>query len=92
MKILKLVLGAVVLLVLLAAVAVGLVLWRLDTIAKQAIEAGGTQATGVATTLDQANVSVLGGSFSMAGLTIANPPGFKSPHFFHLYLHLIRLQ
>jgi hypothetical protein len=78
--VLKLVLVVVVL--LLAAV-VG-VLFYLDAIAKGAIERGATYALGVQTTLEEADVGVISGEFSMKGLNVANPEGFESDHFLQL--------
>lgn len=70
---------AVVLLVLLVAV----VIW-IDRIAKIAVEQGSTYALGVPTSLESANVRILGGEFAMSGLHVANPEGFKTDHFMTL--------
>lgn len=56
----------------------------IDSIAKAAIERGGTYALGVSTTLDSADVGVLSGEFSMSGLNVANPDGFDTSHFLNL--------
>ncbi|MEE8155003.1 MAG: hypothetical protein V3T53_08650 [Phycisphaerales bacterium] len=79
-KLIKLVAVLLILLVL-ATVAVAL---YVDTIAKTAIERGATYALGVETTLGSADVGLLSGTFSMGGLTVANPAGFETPHFTHL--------
>lgn len=55
-----------------------------NTAAKKGIEAGATYALGVPTTLQNANVSILGGRFGMTGLRVANPSGFKADKFFSL--------
>ena len=56
----------------------------LDRAAKIGIEQGGSYAMGVDTTLDKADVAVFAGTFTMAGLRIANPQGFRTPHFLAL--------
>ncbi len=55
-----------------------------DAILKAAIERGGTYATQTTTTVDEVNLGITDGSFSMNGLAIANPAGFDSEHFFKL--------
>lgn len=84
MRIIKLLLGAVIALVVLVVVGVAVLIWRVDAVAKRAIEEGGTYATGVDTSLQSASVSLMGGTFKMEGLEIDNPPGYKSPHFLTL--------
>ena len=80
----KLVAKLLVALVVVLVVAVGGLLYYVDSMAKKAIEYGGSEALGVATTLDQVNISLLGGSASLGGLNIANPSGFKQPIFLGL--------
>jgi len=80
-KILVALFGVIVLVVVIGAV---LVFNSIDTIAKRVIEEGGTYATGVSTTVDSADVGVFAGTFEMAGLNIANPEGYKSPHFLNM--------
>jgi hypothetical protein len=75
-------------------IAIGLVLLLLllglgafffvDSLAKQAIERGGRYALGVETRLDSASVGLVSGEFALAGLAVANPPGFAQPDFFTL--------
>ncbi|MHC4108001.1 MAG: hypothetical protein ACYSTY_07940 [Planctomycetota bacterium] len=72
-----------VLLVLLIAAVVTVVLY-LDAIAKGAIEAGATYALGVQTTLQDADVRLLLGRLSIAGLDVENPEGFERDHFLRL--------
>jgi hypothetical protein len=48
----------------------------IDSIARKGIEAGATYALGVPTALNKADVGILSGSFSMAGLSVDNPKGF----------------
>ena len=76
-KVLRILLVLVVLLVV--AVVVGL--FYIDSIAKTAIEEGGTYAMGVKTTLDSISIKLFQGQVKMDGLKIANPEGFeKSDH------------
>ncbi|GJQ28262.1 MAG: hypothetical protein HBSAPP03_01460 [Phycisphaerae bacterium] len=72
--------------VLVLAVVVVLVVTVIfiDSVAKAAIEKGGTYAMGVPTTLQSADVGVMSGTFAMKGLNVANPAGFSGPHFFAL--------
>lgn len=72
-------LGVVVVIGIVLIVVV--VLGTIDTLAKTAIEKGGTYATGVGTTVNSADISVFGGTFEMDGFKIDNPEGFTSPHF-----------
>ena len=75
-KLMKFALGILIVLVLLLAVV-----WlSLDYIAKAGIEAGGTYALGVKTTVDSVNLGLLSGQAKVNGLTIGNPEGFKTPH------------
>lgn len=76
----RLVIGLFVLL-LLAGIAAG---FFLDSLARQAIERGGTHALGVETRLESASLGLFSGKFALAGLAVANPPGFAQPDFFAL--------
>lgn len=72
---------------LLIIVAVGLVVFgltRIDAIFKAGVEKGGTWAMGVETRLASADVQLTQGSVAMSGLTVANPPGYKSDKFLGL--------
>lgn len=73
----------IVLVVIVAAALAG-VLFYVDTLAKKAIEYGGTEALGVATRLDKISLSFMGGKADLNRLEIANPQGFASPRFFVL--------
>lgn len=75
---------AIAVLIIILFGAVFAVFFYIDAIAKRAIESGGTYALGVKTTVDSAKVGILGGTFSMSGLNVANPSGFSSPHFLSL--------
>ncbi|CAG0987722.1 hypothetical protein PHYC_02116 [Phycisphaerales bacterium] len=72
--------GLLAVVVLALAVAV----FYVDSIARTAIERGGTYAMGVPTTLESADVGIMSGKFGMSKLNVANPTGFEGPHFFHL--------
>jgi hypothetical protein len=74
-----LLLSLIVALVLLVALFV-----FIGSIAERAIEEGGTTALGVETRLDSADIGILSGEFGLAGLSIANPPGFERPNFLEL--------
>jgi len=75
-RILKIAVGTVVALLILAAVA-----WlAVDSLARTAIERGATYALGVPTHVDSVDVGLLGGHVRVEGLTVANPPGFQTPH------------
>jgi hypothetical protein len=73
MKLVFRLVAALVVLVILGVVALFL---YIDAAAKAAVQRGGTYALGVQTTLDSADVQLLGGRFEMRGLRVANPPGF----------------
>ena len=80
-KKLKTIIGVAVVLVLI--VVVGAFYW-IDHIAQIGVEQGATYALGVNTSLDKMDVGVLSGSVGMAGLDVANPSGYESPHFLQL--------
>jgi len=52
----------------------------IDTLAREAIEAGGTHALGVPTTLESAHIGVTSGMFGLQGLVVSNPEGFEGEH------------
>lgn len=80
----KLVLKSLVVIVFLVVLlGVGFVVY-VDTLAKDAIENGATQALGVETTLGKADVGILGGTFSMGSLNVANPEGYDADSFLTL--------
>jgi hypothetical protein len=79
-KLLRIVVVLVVLLVLAAAAG----FFFIDSIAKSAIERGGTYALGVPTHLEKADVGITSGDFGMDGLEVDNPQGFDTDHFLKL--------
>ena len=75
-KIMKVGIGILIVIALLLAVA-----WlSIDYIAKAGIEAGGTYALGVKTTVNSVSLGLLSGQAKISGLMIGNPEGFKTPH------------
>ncbi len=80
----KIILKLVVVLLVVLVVAAGALLYYVDSMAKKAIEYGGTEALGVATTLEQINISLLSGEASFNDLNVANPRGFSQPLFMGL--------
>ncbi|MBI1189953.1 MAG: hypothetical protein GC200_04635 [Tepidisphaera sp.] len=75
--------AGVVFFLLLAGVVVAF--FAIDSIAKSAIQEGGTYALGTPTSVSSVSVGVVSGKFSLSGLSVANPAGsFKSPHFLTL--------
>ena len=68
----RLVLAVVVLVVVAGVVGY---LW-LDTIAKEAVQRGGTYAMGVDTTVNKVSLRPFAGQLQMQGLNVANPKGF----------------
>jgi len=74
---------AVLIVVLIAGLFVGTLL-LVNSVARKAVEQGGTYALGVATTLERAQVSIFNGTFGMHRLNVANPEGFESEHFLRL--------
>lgn len=75
-------LGFVLVLLVIGGVVLAIV--NINSLAKAGIEKGGTYALGTNTTLQSADVGILGGTFAMSGLNVANPPGYKAPSFLSL--------
>jgi len=76
-----------VLMVLLVVLVIGGIVYglgKIDTIAKRAVEYGGTYAMSVDTTVGTMDVALTQGTVDMGGLNIANPEGFDTEHFFAL--------
>lgn len=66
-----------IVLALLLVVGVGVLYWRLDSIAETAIERGGSSALGVRTSVTAVLLRPFAGAFSVLGLEIANPPDYE---------------
>ena len=71
-----------IILIVVAVVMLGLIIGYLamDSIAKTAIERGGSYALGVDTRVDSVSVGLFRGEIGIRGLTVGNPEGFKTPH------------
>ena len=83
-KFVKILLALVATVVLLLVAGVIVVILSINSIAKKSIEAAGTYAMGVPTTLDSASIGLFSGQFGLSGLNIANPAGYKGKQFFAL--------
>lgn len=70
----------VVILAILVVIGVGFyqVLANLDSIVARVIEEKGSEATGTPVTVGGVSIDLRGGSGTISGLEIANPPGFSS--------------
>lgn len=73
-------------LVLVALVIVGLVVlyFSLNSIVKSQVQAQGTKATGVQTTLQSVNINPLSGALTLNNFFLANPEGFSDSKLFSL--------
>src|SRR5687767_9294603 len=80
----KIALRALAVIVVLVLVAVVAVVLGIDSIARKAIEKGGTYALGVDTKLAKADIGLFAGTTELGGLTVANPPGFEATPFLSL--------
>ena len=80
-KIILISLGVVVLLVV---VGVAVVFSRIDSIVRTTVEREGTAQLDLATTLQDADLSLFGGSLTLDKLAIANPEGYSAPVIFEL--------
>jgi len=76
----KLLTRGVVVLVAVIIVGVGAIWLSLGHIVRKAVETEGTKSLRLATTLDSATVSLIGGKLGLHGLAIASPHGFSAPH------------
>jgi hypothetical protein len=84
LKLIKLLVVLGFLVLLLAVGAIVFAFSQLNSIAKTAIEKGGTYAMGVDTKVDSVSVGLLSGKFSLSKLNIANPQGYAAPSFLAL--------
>ena len=70
------------------AVILGALLWwlsaNLDGIVKKVIEDVGTDVTQTSVNVSGVGIKLLDGKASLAGLSVANPPGFSGPNIFTL--------
>jgi hypothetical protein len=77
MAFVRFVLRGALVLVLLLALALGALWWRMDALAEQVIERGASEALGVRTEVHGLLLHPLAGRLSLRGLEIANPPGWE---------------
>ena len=80
----RIILGAAAALVLVVVIALLVLVARLDGIVRTTVEREGSSQLKLATTLRDADVSILGGSVTLDELAIANPQGYVDPHIFQL--------
>jgi hypothetical protein len=80
----KLMRRLIVALLLLVVAALGTAWFMLDPLVEAAVSHGGTEAAGVPVVLEEADVSLVGGSVRLGNLSIANPPGWSERPFFAL--------
>ena len=71
-------------LIVLLALGTFAFLFSLNSIVAAAVETAGTRALGVETSLDQAQVGLVGANAQLKGLAIANPEGFGDGDFLSL--------
>ncbi|MDH3582679.1 MAG: hypothetical protein OER86_00510 [Phycisphaerae bacterium] len=90
MKIVSRLLKFGILIVLLIAGALGVVWWKIDSLAKSGIELGTNYALGVDTKVEDVSVSLLRGRLTVSNLTVANPVGYEQPHLFRSGLFDVR--
>lgn len=76
MKLIKWLLGIIVVVVIMA---VSIVAFSLDAIVKAGVEKIGPQVTGVDVTLESVKFSLVRGRCILEGLLVGNPDGFKTP-------------
>lgn len=69
---------------LLLILIIGIVIWRLDSIARSQIETQATASTTLTTTLKAAHISIFGGTVKLDDLKIGSPKGFDAPTMFAL--------
>jgi hypothetical protein len=79
MKILKIIVGILLLLAILFVVAIVIVGAHLGDIVKAGLEKVGPKVTQTTLTVDAVNVSLLAGTAGVRGLVLGNPEGFKAP-------------
>lgn len=68
----------------LLVILLGVGMFYADSLAKSGIEAGGTSALGVETTVEECDVGFFSGTFAMKDLNIANPEGYDDASFLTL--------
>ena len=71
-------------LVVLAVVVLVILVMNLSKVVRVGVEQGGTMVLGVPTQLESADVSLLGGSLGLNGLSLGSPEGFEADEMLHL--------
>jgi uncharacterized protein involved in outer membrane biogenesis len=84
MKLLKRLFWIVAVLLVITVAVVFIAFSNIDRIVEAAIERYGSEATQTAVLVEGVEIKLQDGQGSIAGLTVANPPGFSSPHIFSL--------
>ncbi len=80
----KIALVITIVIVAIIAILAILMVSNLDRIVKVAIERFGSDATRTAVHVGSVKIELSKGKGTVSGLTVANPPGFNSPHLFSL--------
>ncbi len=76
-------------LVAVAVVVLVILVMNLSKVVRVGVERGGTMVLGVPTQLESADVSLLGGSLGLDGLSLGSPEGFKADEMFRLgHMHV----
>lgn len=75
----KIILIVVAVLVVAIGAGVAFLSSNLDSIVKKVIETAGTEVAGVKVSVGDVKISLSEGKATIAGLTVANPPGFSAP-------------
>ncbi len=83
-KLIKIAAIVVLALFLIVGITVGVVLYNIDSLAKRAVEEGGSSALGVTTKVESVSLHIFSGDVGLSGLEVANPSGFSGPHFLAL--------
>ncbi len=83
-KLVKRLLIVAVVLALLVIGAIVAAIMSINSLAKRGIEAGGSFALGVPTTVQAVDIGLFSGQFGLSGLNVANPAGFAAPQFLGL--------
>jgi hypothetical protein len=83
-KLFKILIGLAAGVLILIIAGVIILILSINHVARRGVEAGGSYALGVPTTLKGATIGILGGTVQLNGLHVANAPGFPNDHFLTL--------
>lgn len=92
MKALKIILGIVLVLVLVVAIAMYFVVQNLDSVVKTAVETVGPQVTLTDVSLREAKIELKNGRAELNGLSIANPQGFSKANIFEMDTVVVQIE